>query len=75
MFVGNIFLREAAKNILFLVDRPLSGGGGIRAWPLKKQKKPVFLKRFFLFSSQSKIKHILFKEDRQSTKKTVPKHL
>ena len=27
---------EAAKTVFFLVYRPLSGGGELRAWPLKK---------------------------------------
>ena len=48
-------LGKSQKNGLFLVARPLKGGGGVvRAWPLKKLN-------FFLFCSQSKIKHILFK--------------
>ena len=40
---------------LFVVARPLSRGGGLRAWPLNKQNKnTVFLNIFFYFVSNLK---------------------
>ena len=36
-----MWVAEAAKKIkFFLVARPLRGGGGLRAWPLRK--RPLF---------------------------------
>jgi len=39
-----VYLRGAEKKIgLFLVERPLSGGGGVKGLATKKNKKIPFL--------------------------------
>ena len=47
------FLREAAKKVLFLVDMSTKTGGGLRAWPIRKEE--LFLKLFFVAVEKLKI--------------------
>ena len=51
------YFREAAKDRLFLVARPLRGGGGVSAWTLKKTAFFEALKK--VLRTNSNLEHVV----------------